>query len=61
LIVSGAFRIISALVVRFQDWGWALLNGGVTLLALGGGLCNLGYLRAQQKGPRLALRDLGPR
>ncbi len=32
LIVSGAFRIISALVVRFQDWGWALLNGGVTLL-----------------------------
>jgi uncharacterized membrane protein HdeD (DUF308 family) len=32
LIVSGAFRIISALVVRFPDWGWALLNGGVTLL-----------------------------
>ena len=22
LIVSGAFRIISAMVVRFQDWGW---------------------------------------
>ena len=32
LIVSGAFRIISALVVRFQDWGWVLLNGCVTLL-----------------------------
>ena len=32
LIVSGAFRMISALVVRFPDWGWALLNGGVTLL-----------------------------
>src|SRR5262249_6885204 len=32
LIVVGAFRIISALVVRFQDWGWTLLNGGVTLL-----------------------------
>jgi uncharacterized membrane protein HdeD (DUF308 family) len=32
LIVSGVFRIISALVVRFPDWGWALLNGGVTLL-----------------------------
>jgi uncharacterized membrane protein HdeD (DUF308 family) len=32
LIVSGAFRIISAMVVRFQDWPWALLNGGVTLL-----------------------------
>jgi uncharacterized membrane protein HdeD (DUF308 family) len=32
LIVSGAFRIVSALVVRFQDWGWVLLNGCVTLL-----------------------------
>ena len=32
LIVSGAFRIVSALVVRFQDWGWVALNGGVTLL-----------------------------
>jgi uncharacterized membrane protein HdeD (DUF308 family) len=32
LIVSGVFRIVSALVTRFQDWGWALLNGGVTLL-----------------------------
>ena len=32
LIVSGLFRIVSALVVRFQDWGWVLLNGGVTLL-----------------------------
>jgi uncharacterized membrane protein HdeD (DUF308 family) len=32
LIVSGAFRIVSAMVVRFQDWGWVALNGGVTLL-----------------------------
>jgi uncharacterized membrane protein HdeD (DUF308 family) len=32
LIVSGAFRIVAALVIRFQDWGWALLNGGITLL-----------------------------
>ena len=32
LIVSGIFRIVSALVVRFQDWGWVLLNGAVTLL-----------------------------
>ena len=32
LIVSGVFRIVSALFVRFQDWGWVLLNGGVTLL-----------------------------
>ena len=32
LIVSGLFRIVAALVSRFQDWGWVLLNGGVTLL-----------------------------
>src|SRR5208282_3202992 len=32
LIVSGVFRIVAALGVRFPDWGWALLNGGVTLL-----------------------------
>ena len=32
LIVGGLFRIISALVVRFQDWGWVALNGGITLL-----------------------------
>ena len=32
LIVSGVFRIVSALILRFQDWGWVLLNGGVTLL-----------------------------
>jgi uncharacterized membrane protein HdeD (DUF308 family) len=32
LIVSGAIRIISALAVRFPDWGWAVLNGGITLL-----------------------------
>jgi uncharacterized membrane protein HdeD (DUF308 family) len=32
LIVSGLFRIVSALVARFRDWGWVLLNGAVTLL-----------------------------
>jgi uncharacterized membrane protein HdeD (DUF308 family) len=32
LIVSGVFRIVSAMVVRFHDWGWVVLNGGVTLL-----------------------------
>jgi uncharacterized membrane protein HdeD (DUF308 family) len=32
LIVSGAFRIVSAMFVRFHDWGWVLLNGCVTLL-----------------------------
>jgi len=31
-IVAGAFRIAAALTVRFPNWGWALLNGVVTLL-----------------------------
>jgi uncharacterized membrane protein HdeD (DUF308 family) len=32
-IVVGAFRVIVSLVERFPQWGWALLNGIVTLLA----------------------------
>ena len=32
-IVVGVFRIIVALVERFPQWGWALLNGVVTLMA----------------------------
>ena len=32
LIVAGVFRIVSALVTRFHDWGWVLLNGAITLL-----------------------------
>jgi len=32
LIVSGLFRSVSALFLRFHDWGWVLLNGVVTLL-----------------------------
>ncbi len=32
LIVSGIFRIVVALVQRFPEWGWVLLNGGITLL-----------------------------
>ena len=32
LIVSGVFRIVSSLALRFPGWGWALINGGVTLL-----------------------------
>ena len=32
-IVVGAFRIVAALLVRFPQWGWALLNGLVTLMA----------------------------
>ena len=31
-IIAGLFRIAAALVVRFPHWGWALLNGVVTLL-----------------------------
>lgn len=32
-IVMGLFRTIAALVLRFPQWGWALLNGVVTLVA----------------------------
>ena len=31
-IVVGAFRVIVAVVERFPQWGWAVLNGLVTLL-----------------------------
>ena len=31
-IVAGAFRIVSALVDRYPQWGWTLLNGIVTLM-----------------------------
>ena len=31
-IVAGGFRVLAALVVRFPYWGWALLNGVITLL-----------------------------
>jgi uncharacterized membrane protein HdeD (DUF308 family) len=32
LIVGGIFRIAGALSLRFNNWGWVLLNGIVTLL-----------------------------
>ncbi len=32
-MVLGAFRAVGALVLRFPEWGWALLNGVVTFLA----------------------------
>lgn len=31
-IVGGAFRMLAALLIRFPQWGWALLNGAVTAL-----------------------------
>ncbi|MEN6449453.1 MAG: HdeD family acid-resistance protein [Thermoguttaceae bacterium] len=31
-IVTGGFRIVAALTVRFPFWGWSLLNGIVTFL-----------------------------
>ncbi len=31
-IVVGAYRILAALMIKFPNWGWALLNGIVTLL-----------------------------
>lgn len=32
-IVIGAFRIVVSVIERFPHWGWALLNGVITLLA----------------------------
>jgi uncharacterized membrane protein HdeD (DUF308 family) len=32
-ILLGSYRIIASLSVRFPQWGWALLNGVITLLA----------------------------
>jgi uncharacterized membrane protein HdeD (DUF308 family) len=32
LIFGGIFRILVALVLKFQNWGWLLLHGGVNLL-----------------------------
>ena len=32
LIVAGVFRIVTALVTRFEHWGWVLLNGIISLL-----------------------------
>jgi uncharacterized membrane protein HdeD (DUF308 family) len=31
-MVAGLFRIVAALMLRFPYWGWALLNGVVTLM-----------------------------
>jgi uncharacterized membrane protein HdeD (DUF308 family) len=32
LLISGSFRIVAALLIRFHDWGWVLLNGVITLM-----------------------------
>jgi uncharacterized membrane protein HdeD (DUF308 family) len=32
-MVAGGFRVVVALVERFPQWGWALLNGVVTFIA----------------------------
>jgi uncharacterized membrane protein HdeD (DUF308 family) len=32
-IIMGIFRTTAALVLRFPQWGWALLNGVITFLA----------------------------
>lgn len=31
-MVLGAFRTVGALIIRFPQWGWALLNGTITFL-----------------------------
>jgi uncharacterized membrane protein HdeD (DUF308 family) len=32
-VVLGAFRSIGSMVLRYQQWGWSLLNGVITMLA----------------------------
>lgn len=32
LLVGGIFRIVSALMLRFHNWGWPLLNGVISVL-----------------------------
>lgn len=32
-MVIGMFRVVAAMVLRFPEWGWALLSGCVTFLA----------------------------
>ncbi len=32
LIFGGIFRVVIALVVRYQNWGWLVLHGGVNLM-----------------------------
>ena len=32
LMVAGIFRVVAALVLRFPQWGWVLLNGIVTVM-----------------------------
>lgn len=31
-IIAGIFRAVAALIVRFPNWGWTLLNGMITTL-----------------------------
>jgi uncharacterized membrane protein HdeD (DUF308 family) len=31
-LVAGLFRIIAAVALRFPNWGWAVLGGGITAL-----------------------------
>ncbi len=31
-MVMGMFRIVAAMILRFPQWGWMLLNGGITFL-----------------------------
>jgi uncharacterized membrane protein HdeD (DUF308 family) len=45
LIVGGVFRIVSALMMRFHDWGWVLVNGLITLI--------LGLIINRQPGDNL--------
>jgi uncharacterized membrane protein HdeD (DUF308 family) len=39
-LIAGTYRIVAAIVQRFESWGWVLLNGVITVL--------LGFLILQQ-------------
>lgn len=41
-MVMGLFRILVALTIRYPQWGWTLLNGGITFLV---GLAIFRHLR----------------
>ena len=31
-MLAGIFRIVAAIVIRFPQWGWVMLNGAITLV-----------------------------
>jgi uncharacterized membrane protein HdeD (DUF308 family) len=52
-LVMGAFRAMAALLVRFPQWGWALLNGVITFL------CGAVIFRSLRRVPEETLWVIG--